>query len=76
VTRFTKGDRVRIRHATLGEFEGTVAIATETGRALVLESDALPSRYAGIMPVYFEDGEFRDLISGEADAVEIEKVRS
>jgi hypothetical protein len=42
---------------------GQVKLASENGRSLMLEFDAMLGGYVGMMPVLEEDGVFRDLIT-------------
>jgi len=58
------GDRVEIQYRGR-TVEGVVKMASENGRSLFLEFEALLGGYAGSMPVLGEDdGVYRDLIVG------------
>jgi hypothetical protein len=58
--RFKTGDEVTITFA-LRTVEGTVELASENGRSLVLTFDTLLGGYAGMMPVRWENDAYSDL---------------
>lgn len=59
-----KGDRVVIEY---GESQCTalVTLASGNGVSLVLEFEAIVFGHVGFMPVMYEHGEYRALISGD-----------
>jgi hypothetical protein len=49
--------------------EGTVMMASENGRSLMLGFEAMLGGHVGMMPVLLQDGVYRSIITGEAVAV-------
>jgi hypothetical protein len=69
MTVYRTGERVVI--AFEGRtVSGEVLFASSNGVSLALSFEAILGGYAGMMPVLWYDGEFRDLIKGEAVGIE------
>lgn len=59
-TIFKRGDFVRIT-ADDRTVDGMVTLASPNGVSLVIQYEAILRGYAGAMPLFFFDGEFRTL---------------
>jgi hypothetical protein len=67
----TQGDRVKIRFKGR-EVEGVVVLASENGKSLALEFDAMLGGYVSMMPVLDAGDGYRDLVTNSP--VEITKL--
>jgi hypothetical protein len=66
--QFKKGDPIWIG-CDDRTVEGTIALASGNGLALLLEFEAILGGHLGAMPVMMMDGVYRSIITGEAVAI-------